>query len=154
MTKRKAPFNSSRFSDMLDEGFYRDQAKRKNARKRAPGWRSVASQKRQENPCERLAAANDRKRELEEQFETARTTAERRPEVGGSVKAPTTDEGIPAFLDRRPLGHQDQLALDAIMMAWAKSAELRAALVGVSPVVRERFVAKIREDISAIPAGE
>jgi hypothetical protein len=39
--------------------------------------------------------------------------------------------------------------LDAVMVAWAKSTELRAALVVASSVVREPFLAALREDIAS-----
>jgi hypothetical protein len=88
-----------------------------------------------------LAAANERKRVLEEQLETARGMASRTPAVDGPVKADTTDE--------RSLSPDDQAALDAVMVAWAKSTELRAALVVASSVVREPFLAALREDIAS-----
>jgi ParB-like nuclease domain len=97
-----------------------------------------------------LAAAVERRRELEEKLETARKTA--RPAV--EKAAPTTNEDIPPFLDRRPLGSEDQLKFDSVMGAWAKSSELRAALVAASPVVLDRFIAKLREDISGNPERE
>jgi hypothetical protein len=55
-----------------------------------------------------------------------------------------TDVGIPPILDRRPLSAEDLLAFDAIMAEWAKCTNLRAALVGASPVVRERFMTALR----------
>jgi hypothetical protein len=96
-----------------------------------------------------LVVANDRKRELEQELEIARGMAARTSAVEGLVKAPTTDEDIPAFLDRRPLSPGDQLTLDAVMAAWADAIALRAALLGASPVVQERFVAALREDIAS-----
>jgi hypothetical protein len=80
-----------------------------------------------------LAAAVERQRELEEELETARTTAERRS--GVEVKAPITGEDIPPFLDRRSLGSEDQLKFDSVMTAWANSNELQAVLVGASPAL-------------------
>lgn len=96
-----------------------------------------------------LAAAVERQRELEEELETARTTAERRSGVEGSVKAPTTNEDIPAALDRRPLGLDDQVKFDVAMTAWESDTELRASLISASPIVLERFIAAVREDIAS-----
>ena len=95
-----------------------------------------------------LAAANDRMRELEEEIESARGIASRAPAVDGSMKAPTTDEDIPACLDHRPLGTEDQLGLDAIMVAWTNSAA-PDALLRASPVVQERFIATVRAEIAS-----
>jgi ParB/RepB/Spo0J family partition protein len=61
--------------------------------------------------------------------------------------SPADEEDIPTY--RRPLGPEDQLAFDTVMTAWANSTELRAALVGASPVVLERFIAAIRPDIAS-----
>ena len=52
------------------------------------------------------------------------------------------------YLDRPPLGSEDQLKFNSVMSAWAKSTSPRAALVGASPVVLERFIAAIRADIA------
>ena len=101
-----------------------------------------------------LATANERKHSLEEELENARTTVSRVVAVDGSAKA-LTDGDIPVFLDRSPLRPEDQLALDAIMAAWANSPALQAVLVGASPVVQERFIAALREHIaSASSAAE
>jgi hypothetical protein len=86
-----------------------------------------------------LATVTERLRQVERELETARGMASRPPAVERPTKATTTDEDSPAFLDRRPLSPGDQLTLDAVMVAWAKSTELRAALVGGSAVVLERF---------------
>jgi hypothetical protein len=64
------------------------------------------------------------------------------------VKAPT-GEDIPAILDRRPLGVEDQLTSDAVMAEWEKCTALRAALAGASPVVRERFITALRADVAS-----
>jgi hypothetical protein len=69
------------------------------------------------------------------------------PEVNPAMQA--GDEDIPTGLDRRPLGSEDQLKFDSVMMAWAKSTELRAALVGAWPVVGERFIVALREYIAS-----
>jgi hypothetical protein len=67
--------------------------------------------------------------------------------------SPADEEDIPAFPDRRPLGAEDQLAFDSVMTAWTNSTDLRAALVAASPVVRERFIAALREDIASVRSG-
>jgi hypothetical protein len=56
---------------------------------------------------------------------------------------------IPAPPDCCPLSPEDQLAFNAAMAALANSIELRAALVGASPVVLERFIAALRADIAS-----
>jgi hypothetical protein len=83
-----------------------------------------------------LAAANDRKRELEQELETARGMASRTPPVGASMKAPPTDEDIPDFLDIRPLLPADQLMFDAIKVAW--NSHVQNLWNSASEVVRER----------------
>jgi hypothetical protein len=94
-----------------------------------------------------LMAAVERQRELEEELKTARTPVECRS--GVEVKAPIVGEDIPPFLDRRSLGSEDQLKFDSVMTAWANSNELQAALVAASPVVVERFVVTVRENIAS-----
>jgi hypothetical protein len=93
--------------------------------------------------------ATERKRELDGELEAARATAAScAPAVDASMKPPA-DLDIPHFLDRRPLLPDDQLAFDAIKTAWANSTDLRAALIGASPVVLERFLAVLREYTAA-----
>ena len=95
-----------------------------------------------------LAAATERLRHVEHELETARAIASSPPAVDELVKGPT-DLDIPPFLDRRPLSSpDDQLAFDAIMAAWADATALRAALVGASPVVCERYIAVLRAELA------
>ena len=63
-------------------------------------------------------------------------------EVASSAPKPT-DEGIPAFLDRRPLSPEDERAFDAIMVVWTSSG-LQSMCSNASAVVRERFIAEVR----------
>jgi ParB-like chromosome segregation protein Spo0J len=80
-----------------------------------------------------LAEAAERQRELEEELETARKMA--RPAV--EKAAPTTDEDIPPFLDRRPLSSDDQKILDDTEKAWDE--HVQPLWANASPLVRERF---------------
>jgi hypothetical protein len=57
-------------------------------------------------------------------------------ETKGPLTPPPGDDGIPAFLDRRPLSLEDQHAFDAIM----------AALTAASAVVRERVRAELMRE--------
>jgi hypothetical protein len=95
-----------------------------------------------------LAVANERQRQLTQELENERVMASRAPAVDASMKAPS-DLDIPPILDRRPLSPADKLAFDAVMAAWADATALRAALVGASPVARERFIAVLRADIAS-----
>jgi hypothetical protein len=95
-----------------------------------------------------LAAATERLRHVKHELETARAIASRPPAVDASMKAPTTDEEIPPFLNRYPLSPEDQLAFDAVMTAWANSTT-RAALLQASPVVQERFSTVLRADVAS-----
>jgi hypothetical protein len=80
-----------------------------------------------------LVAAVERRRELEEELQTARKMA--RPAV--EKAAPTTDEDIPPFLDRRPLSSDDQKVLDDMEKAWDE--HVQPLWANASPLVRERF---------------
>jgi hypothetical protein len=64
--------------------------------------------------------------------------------VAGPSTPPPSDDDIPAFLDRRPLSPDNQRAFDVIETAW--EGHLQHLWKNASAVVRERFVAKIRED--------
>jgi hypothetical protein len=90
-----------------------------------------------------LAEANERERKLAKELENARA---RTPQGDTSVEVSTCEE-IPPILDCRPLGPEDQRALDDVMTAWAIST-VRAALLGASPVVQERFIPALRADIA------
>jgi hypothetical protein len=83
---------------------------------------------------------------LEEDLETVGAAASCTP-TGGVGTAPT-DDSIPAYLDRRPLGSEDQHAFDSVMAAWRDSAE-RAALLEATLLVRERFLAAVRAELAA-----
>ena len=72
-------------------------------------------------------------------------------ELTSPATAPTGDEDIPAVLDRRPLSPDDQRALDAAVAEWKKST-VRAVLIGISPVVQERFIDELRADIGSARA--
>jgi hypothetical protein len=93
-----------------------------------------------------LAVANDRKRELEQELETARATAARAPEGDASMKPPT-DGGTPPFLNRSPLSPEDGLAFGGVLTAWATSTT-RAALLQASPSVHEHFITVLRLDLA------
>lgn len=95
-----------------------------------------------------LAKAVERQRELEEEHKTARAKASGTLAVDGPVGAPA-DADIPAFLDRRSLGSEDQLKFDTVLSAWADSTELLTASVEAPDVVRERFVWRLRADIAS-----
>jgi ParB-like chromosome segregation protein Spo0J len=95
-----------------------------------------------------LAAATERLRHVEQELENARVVASRTPSVEASMKTPAGDDGIPLFLDRRPLSAENQLGFDAVMEAWANS-PARTALLAASPIVHERFISMLRVEIAS-----
>ncbi|MGH6671790.1 MAG: bifunctional DNA primase/polymerase [Xanthobacteraceae bacterium] len=90
-----------------------------------------------------LAAATERLHELEEEVESARAMASRKPACDGTSTAPANDEDIPAFLDLRPLLREDQIALDAIKHGLANSPAFRAPWAKASILVRYRFFREV-----------
>jgi hypothetical protein len=92
-----------------------------------------------------LAAANERERRLEQELESARAPAACAPKVDGPIKVPPTESDMPALLDQ--LSAEDQLAYDAIKVAW--SSHVQPLWHVVSVIVHERFIAALRAEIAS-----
>jgi hypothetical protein len=132
----------------VEEIVDRKKAPRRNSSAREDGESASSLTEAERLLKAELARATERQRELEEELETARGMASLPPAVDASTNA-SLDLEIPPGLDHRPLGPEDQLKFESAMTAWASSTELRAAMVSASPVVLERFIAAVREEIAS-----
>jgi hypothetical protein len=81
---------------------------------------------------------HDEEEQEQEEQEWEEEDQQDQEQVPSPSTVPTDDEGIPAFLDRRPLSAKDQLTFDTI---WG-------ALQTASAVVRERIRAALNKDIN------
>lgn len=70
-------------------------------------------------------------------------------DIPSPATALTEDEGIPCFLDRRPLSPDNQRIFDALLTMWDSSG-LPTLLRNAPAVVHDRFFAKVRADISSL----
>jgi hypothetical protein len=68
-------------------------------------------------------------------------------DVAPPPKSPVVDEGIPAFLDRRPLPLEDGPVFDAILAAW--HLHVQESFNSASEVVCERFISVLRTQLTS-----